>query len=118
MPTLDNKGNIFVVGHTTSSNFPVTPDALQITYGGGKQAHEGDGVLAVISHDESRLVYATFLGGSDDDLIRSIALGPNREVYLVGSTSSWDFPVTPNAVQAELGGSDDVFIVKLVPTDQ
>lgn len=118
MPTLDNKGNIFVVGHTTSSNFPVTPDALQMAYGGGKQAHEGDGVLAVISPDGSRLVYATFLGGSDDDLIRSIALGPNREVYLVGSTSSQDFPVTPNAVQAELGGSADAFIVKLVPTDQ
>jgi hypothetical protein len=115
MPALDNKGNIFIVGHTTSSNFPVTPDALQRAYGGGKKAHEGDGVLTVISPDGSRLVYATFLGGSDDDLIRSIALGPNGEVYLVGSTSSRDFPVTPNAIQPELSGGTDAFIVKLVP---
>jgi hypothetical protein len=118
MPTLDNKGNIFIVGHTTSSNFSVTPDALQRAYGGGKQAHEEDGVLAVISPDGSRLVYATFLGGSGDDLIRSVALGPNGEIYLIGSTSSRDFPATPNAVQTELGGNADAFVVKLVPTDQ
>ena len=91
---------------------------MQNVYGGGKQAHEGDGVLAVISPDGSRLVYATFLGGSDDDLIRGIAPGPSGEVYLVGSTSSRDFPVTPNAVRAELGGSGDAFIVKLVPTER
>ena len=116
MPTLDSEGNIFVVGHTTSSDFPTTPDALQTAFHGGKQAQDGDGVLAVLSPDGSKLVYATFLGGSGDDLIRSVALGPNGEVYLVGSTSSRDFPVTPNVVQAELGGSADAFVVKLVPT--
>ena len=116
MPTLDSEGNIFVVGHTTSSDFPTTPDALQTAFHGGKQAQNGDGVLAVLSPDGSKLVYATLLGGSGDDLIRSVALGPKGEVYLVGSTSSRDFPVTPNVVQAELGGSADAFVVKLVPT--
>jgi hypothetical protein len=100
----------------TSSNFPVTPDALQRAYRGGKKAQEGDGFFVVISPDGSRLVYATFLGGGDDDLIRSIALGPNGEVCLVGSTFSRDFPVTLNTVQAELDGSADAFIVKSVPT--
>jgi hypothetical protein len=118
MPTLDSEGNIFIVGHTTSSDFPRTPDALQATSRSTKQSRDGEGVVAVLSPDGSKLVYATFLGSSGDDLIRSVALGPNGEVYLVGSTSSRDFPATSNAVQAELAGSADAFIVKLVPTGQ
>jgi len=116
MPTLDGAGNILVVGHTTSPDLPVTPDALQTAFHAGKRAEDGDGALAVLSPDGSRLVYTTFFGGSGDDLIRSVALGPNGEVYLVGSTSSPDFPVTPNALQTELGGNADAFVVKLVPT--
>lgn len=115
MPTLDRENNIFIVGHTTSSDFPTTPDALQAASGNANRSRNGDGVVAVLSPDGSKLVYATFLGSSGDDLIRSVALGPNGEVYLVGSTSSRDFPVTSNAVQTELAGSADAFIVKLVP---
>ena len=116
MPTPDGAGNIFVVGHTTSSDLATTPGALQPAFRSGKRPQDGDGVLAVLSPDGSRLVYATFLGGSGDDLIRSVALGPNGEVYLVGSTSSRDFPVTPNASQTELSGNADAFVVKLLQT--
>jgi hypothetical protein len=115
MPTLDAEGNILVVGHTTSPDFPVTPDALQMVFHRGKRAQDGDGVLAVLNPDGSKLIYATFLGGGGDDLIRSVALGPNGEVYLAGSTSSRDFPVTPNTVQTGLSGNADAFVVKLVP---
>jgi hypothetical protein len=114
MPTPDAAGNIFIVGHTTSADFPVTPDALQKTYGGPAE-QGGDGALAVLSSDGSRLLYATYLGGSGEDLIRSVALGPAGEVYLVGSTSSQDFPVTPGAAQGSLSGPSDAFVVKLVP---
>jgi hypothetical protein len=114
MPTLDPKGNILVVGTTGSPDFPVTPDAVQKAYGGGGDG--GDGVLAILSPDGSKLLYATYLGGSGDDLIRSLALGPNGEVYLVGSTSSADFPVTAGALQTKIGGGPaDAFVVKLTP---
>jgi hypothetical protein len=118
MPTPDAEGNIFVVGTTQSPDFPVTPDALQGRFAGPAETEggEGDGVLAVLSPDGSRVVYATYLGGGGGDLIRSIALGPQGEVYLVGNTSSPDFPVTPQAVQKTLRGKADAFIVKLVPT--
>jgi hypothetical protein len=111
MPTVDASGNIYVVGSTASHDFPVTPDALQQTYGGGQD----DAALAVFSPDGAKLLFATYLGGSGDELIRSIALGPGGEVYLVGSTSSEDFPVTDHAVQTKYGGKGDAFIMKLVP---
>ncbi|MHC4176717.1 MAG: SBBP repeat-containing protein, partial [Planctomycetota bacterium] len=115
MPTLDHDGNIFVVGHSTSTDFPVTSNALQSALRGGRTPQDGDGILAVLSPDGSRLLYATYLGGNRDDLIRSVALGPSGEVYLVGSTASTDFPVTSHAVQRKLAGSADAFVVKLVP---
>jgi len=115
MPTPDPKGRIFLVGTTRSRDFPVTRDAVQSAFAGAKGRWDGDGVLAILSRDGSKLLYATYLGGRGGDLIRSIALGPKGEVYLVGSTSSPDFPVTANAVQKTLGGKADAFVVKLVP---
>ncbi len=114
MPTPDAEGKIHLVGTTTSNDFPVTPDAVQSQFRGPSEG-EGDGVFAVTSAEGSKVIYATYLGGSGADLIRSFALGPHGEVYLVGNTSSEDFPVTPGAAQRRLAGKADAFIVKLVP---
>lgn len=118
MPTPDAEGNIFLVGTTSSRDFPVTGDAFQGRPAGAAGPGDGDGALAVLSPDGARLRYATCLGGSGADLIRTMALGPRGEVYLVGKTSSNDFPVTPGAVQTRLRGQVDAFIVKLVPTSE
>jgi hypothetical protein len=111
MPVADAKGRIYLVGQTTSRDFPVTPDALQKTYAGGRS----DGILAVLSSDGSKLLYATYLGGSGDDLIRGLALGTGGEVYLAGNSSSRDFPVTAGAAQPKHKGKHDGVVVKLVP---
>ncbi len=111
MPTVDQQGQIYIVGNTGSRDFPVTADALQSSHAGGQD----DAALAVLSGDGSQLLYATYLGGSGDEMIRSIALGPRGEVHLVGSTSSEDFPVTRDALQNKHRGKGDAFVVKLVP---
>lgn len=110
MPTTDARGNIYVVGHSTSPDFPTTAGAAQARYGG-----KGDGVFAILSPDGSRLLYATYLGGQDEDLLRSIAIGLKGEVYLIGKTASDDFKVSSGAAQVERKGNLDAFVVKLVP---
>ena len=109
MPTSDAQGNLYFVGATGSPDFPVTQGALQSTYAGGSS----DGVLAVLSSDGGQLRYATFLGGSGEDLIRGLTFGPEGEVILVGKTNSPDFPVTIDAEQPALAGDFDAFIVRL-----
>jgi hypothetical protein len=108
-PVVDSKGNVYVAGNTSSTNIPVTAGALQSTYGGGPT----DAVLFVF-RSNGTLLYATYLGGARDDLIRGIAIGPADEVYVVGKTASDDFPITPGAFQTTRGGDDDGFVTKLV----
>ncbi len=111
-PVVDSEGNIYMYGHTSSRDFPVTPDAIQPTYQGGIR----DGVLIVLSPDGSQVRFATYLGGSGAELVRGIALGPSGELYLVGFTDSPNFPVTAGAAQTQPGGASDGFVMKLVPT--
>jgi hypothetical protein len=112
MPTLDEEGNIYVVGQTSSPDFPTTPDAFQAKYSGGSY----DGALAILSPDGSAILYATYLGGRGDEMVRSITLGKAGEIFVVGNTGSEDFPVTRNAYQEKHAGDHDAFVVKFVRT--
>jgi hypothetical protein len=104
---------VYVVGWTDSESFPVTPDALDNTLTGFR-----DAFLMKLSTEDGSLIYSTFLGGDYVDMARGIALNSAGEIYLVGSTESTDFP-TVNAYQdhnsSPLYVYSDIFITKLNP---
>jgi|GEM_PF-552795 len=60
------------------------------------------------------LVYSTYLGGSDEDYGRGIAVDSSGYVYVTGSTYSTDFP-TLNHYQMDQKVLD-VFVTKIDPT--
>src|SRR5947209_6017508 len=60
------------------------------------------------------LSYSTFLGGAGADQANGIAADAAGATYLVGTTSSSDFP-TVGASRASLGGTQDAFVTKLNP---
>jgi hypothetical protein len=109
-PVVDAAGRLYLYGSTTSGDYPTTTDALQPAHRGGPT----DAFLVILEPDGS-LGYATYLGGSGEELIRGIVLGPSGEIYLVGRTTSDDFPVTAAAFQRKRAGDHDGFIVKLIP---
>jgi beta-propeller repeat-containing protein len=107
--TVDRFGNAYVPGPTDSTDFPVTPNAFQRTFGGA-----GDGYVAKLNPRGSALEYATYLGGSDADVAGGVRVDPDGNAHIPGTTSSPDFPVTPNALQpAYAGGPEDAFILTL-----
>jgi hypothetical protein len=107
--TLDNTGNIYVVGATNSLNLP-TVNPFQANFGGGLDV---DTFVAKFNPTGTQLLYSTYLGGNQRDGAFNIVLDGPDSVYISGQTSSTTFPVTANAFQATYNGNQDGFITKL-----
>ncbi len=105
---VDSTGLVYVAGFTDSSNFPFTANATQKTWGGdggqGPYFQYGDGFVAVIDPLASKLVFSTFVGGSEDDQLWGLALDGAGGLWATGSTLSTDLPVTSNASQKTFAG--------------
>ena len=106
---VDNNGNVYITGSTTStSGFPLN-NAYQDTLNGVKSAF-----LIKLNTTTSSLLYGTYLGGNGSDIGYGIAIDNNENSYITGSTTSTSgFPVTQNAYQGTNQGATDVFLIKL-----
>ncbi|MDP9161470.1 MAG: SBBP repeat-containing protein [Acidobacteriota bacterium] len=105
---LDGSTNVYVVGATTSVNFP-SKSAVQTRYGGG-----GDAFLTSLTSTGSTLRYSTYLGGENADVGAALALDANGNAFISGNTSSRKFPLK-NAFQPSLKGAQNGFVVKVGP---
>jgi hypothetical protein len=112
---VDSSRNAYVSGGTSSTNFPVSDEAFQTTYGGGGD----DAFVTKLNPTGTKLVYSTYLGGSRTDYVGSIALDSSANAYVTGVTHSSNFPTTLEAFQAkqpECSGCSGAFVSKLNPT--
>ncbi|GIL19594.1 MAG: hypothetical protein DWB56_15645 [Candidatus Jettenia sp.] len=105
---IDPNGNISVSGSTNSSNFPVIPGAFDTSFHGNSDVFVSklDGTL-------TNLLASTYLGGSGREVCDSLMIDQAGNVYVAGSTSSLDFPITPEVFDTSFSGGGDVFISKL-----
>jgi hypothetical protein len=110
---VDNSGNAHISGYTQSADFPTTAGAIGHGHNGG-----GDVFVVKLYSEGSSLEYATFLGGAGDEKGRGIALDGTGYIYVVGFTTSPDFPTTVGAFDTTHNGGmpwGDTFVVKLDP---
>lgn len=106
---VDALGNAYVSGMASSTNFPLSADAFQTTYGGD----EYDAFVSMLDPSGTTLLYSTYLGGSGVDEGFGIAVDTAGMVYVAGTTNSTDFPATTGAFQAASGGGFDAFVTKI-----
>jgi hypothetical protein len=93
--TVDTTGNAYVVGVTSSTDFPVTSGTVQAKCAGTCQQNA---FVAKFSPAGDKLEYATYLGGGGVDDSADIAVDALGGAYITGHTTSPDFPAT-NAYQ-------------------
>ena len=102
---VDANGNSFVTGYVNSSDFP-TLNPYQATKGIGN-----DAFVVGVNATGTGLLFSTYLGGSNHEDSRGIALGPDGHVYVCGITSSDDL-ATLAPIQSTYGGSVDVLFAE------
>jgi hypothetical protein len=99
-----------VTGFTNSPDFPlVLSSAFQQNYGGGNT----DAFVAKLNPTATTLVYSSFLGGSNAEEGRGIAVDRNGNAYVAGQTCSTDFP-TSRPLQESSAGNCDAFVAKVL----
>ena len=103
-------GDVYVAGTTSSTNFPGTAGGVQPAYGGGQY----DGIVMRLTGSLTSLIQATYLGGSNSDNLYGGGIHPaTGEIYVVGGTSSTNFPGTAGGAQPASGGGEDAYVTRL-----
>lgn len=121
--TYDNAGNAFGGGIAFATGYPTSTGAYQINYAGGAC----DIAVSKFNASGSHLLFSTYIGGNFSEQPHSLVCNRNGELYIFGTTSSFNFPTTANAFQNQFqggtnlnlsnsinyGNGSDIVIVKL-----
>jgi len=103
---LDSSENIFITGETSSADFPKTQDAYN------NIIQSFDAFLMKLTPDASYVIYSTYMGGRLSDGGFGIDVDITDSVYVLGTTTSSDFPYTPGAYDGGYTGNTDGVIFK------
>jgi hypothetical protein len=109
---VDSGFNVYLAGTTNSSTYPTTPSAFQTT-----QLSTGNHVfVSKIDSNGSLNDYSTYLSGTGVDTASGMALDSLGRVYVIGTTTSSDFPTTIGALQPHAAATNQFFFAKINPT--
>ncbi|MDP3927800.1 MAG: gliding motility-associated C-terminal domain-containing protein [Bacteroidota bacterium] len=122
--TPGENGTLYAAGTTTGDptslgRYPATANAFQINYAGGGVA-EGEGLgffpcditFSKYSSDGKTLLYASYLGGANNEVPHSMVIDKDANLILMGNTYSNNFPVSSNAYDPSHNGRHDIILSK------
>ena len=104
---VDNAGDAYVTGVTTSTQFPLGVARLYATLKG-----TSDAFVSELNPTGTQLLSSTYLGGSGSDSGLAIAVDSKQNTYVTGVTGSSDFP-TANPTQTKNNGQNDAFVSEI-----
>jgi hypothetical protein len=111
--TLDKQGNFYLTG-SAREGFPAVNSPIQPNLKG-----DADAYVTKLAPN-GKVLFSTYLGGSDYDIGNRIAVDTDGFIYIAGSTRSSDFPLQ-NPFQNRYKGkgpndrNGDAFVAKLAP---
>ena len=105
----NDAGQIYVWGGNGRTQPTAPVNAFQPTPG---DATGLDGFLVKLNATADAILYASYLGGSDEEQPNALVVDADDNAYVYGTTRSSDFPVK-EAVQPDFGGDQDMFLAKV-----
>ncbi|MCA6362031.1 MAG: PKD domain-containing protein, partial [Bacteroidetes bacterium] len=109
--TYDDQGNIYASGSCTNIGYPTTVGAYSTTFSG-----PNDIVITKYDTTASTQIYSTYIGGISAEAVFSMIVSPAGELYIMGYSASPNYPVTPAAYDAVIGGPNDIIITRFNAT--
>ena len=92
---IDTEYNLYVVGQTTSEEFPITPDALVTDFQEFPRGGGSTNFVSKLNATGDAFVYSTYFGGSDLSRVHDIATDSDGNAYITGGTFAKDLPGGP-----------------------
>lgn len=108
-------GEACISGSTTRTNFFGTNTFTNLRSTNKISSTSKEAFIVLLNADASAFQFAALLGGTGSDTARGVALDTAGNAYIVGGTTSVDFPTT-NSIQSRPGGkqkSNDVFVAAI-----
>jgi len=103
--TYDSQKNAFGAGYTDGSGYPTTTGVYDSSFNGvGFESYNWDIAITKFIDDGMNIAYSTYLGGNGIDIPHSIIADSHDNLYLLGSTESFNFPVTPGCYDSSFNG--------------
>ncbi|MEM9932654.1 MAG: PKD domain-containing protein, partial [Bacteroidota bacterium] len=131
---VNDQQELFLLGRTNSTNFPVAANAYQPSLNVGPAREAFDLVVMHFSEDGTQLLGSTYLGGAGEDGVNGtveineytatkhnygdesrgeIIMAPNGDCVFTASSQSNNFPVSSGAAQPAYGGMQDMVVVRM-----
>lgn len=104
---IDNTTNdIYIAGRSQSTDVLATGVFQNVNRG------LNDGFVAKLNPTCSAIIYETYIGSSENDIINAIDVNANGEVFAIGETgdnvsSIFHFPITPGVIQSAIPAVPD-----------
>lgn len=108
--TPDSQGNLFAGGTVFGIGYPTTPGALDASFNGGDNiGYSGfDVALSKFNANGTAFLYSTYLGGTGSECPNSMIVNENNELYIMGVTSSSNFPVPGASFDNSFNGGTSI----------
>ncbi len=108
---VDSSGNAYLVGETTSIDFPTETGDYQDSPPG----NDTNVFVSKVNAAGSALLYSTYIGGTGPGVSagKGIAVDASGNAYIVGDTTSTSFPTTPGVFQTNKSSGADIFVCRL-----
>ena len=103
---IDDNNNIFVASVTESSDFPVSGNSTQSSFGGG----QFDGVVFKMNPALSTMLWGTFVGGSSNDATYAVEFRNDGALVIAGGTRSSNFPLVSGGMDMSQNGQTDGYV--------
>ena len=103
---IDDDNNIYITGHTKSTDFPITTGAYDETANG-----DYDAFVVKINSDLTNIIASTYFGGNYVEQAGDIKILSDGNIIIAGYTTGANVPTTENAYNMTYnGGYSDSFI--------